>query len=259
VITNEVFTVTFTISDGKGYWSTNGADYTLFTNTQSITNEVGTAGLWYYSDDGFGNISSNTVYVYTWDFAGPVISIGAGPAGDVTTNEAFDITLTNSDGTGYWSTNGTNWNSYIAGTNITILEETEFLLFFGIDALGNVSVTNSNAYVWIYDDGPDFNEDEFFKFEPEYFFINNGENILDIYLNFPDEYTEFSVEIYNENSSLVRTLDGSSIDAANKLAQWDGKDEYGNHIAGIVYIRITAQSGTLGEKIVTGKIVALEQ
>jgi hypothetical protein len=257
--TNAAFTVALTNSDGTGYWSTNGTVWESYSSGTNVLIQANISNLFYYAVDGFGNVSATNSNTYTWDYIAPVTGVGAGPAGDVTTNEAFDVTLTNSDGAGYWSTNGTLWESYTSSTNLTIQVDTDFLLFFGIDGAGNYSGTNSNAYTWISSNGIEFEPDEFYKLEPEYFLINNGENVLNIYLNFPVEYTGFSVEIFNENSSLVRTLDSSSIDAVNKLAEWDGEDEYGNLIAGIVYIRITAQSDTLGEKIVTGKIVALEQ
>jgi hypothetical protein len=147
-LTNQSFTIALSTSEIYGYWSTNSVTWKPFNLSTNFSIAVGTPYLTYYGRDAYGNTSLMVSNEYVWDVTAPVSGIISGPAGDYTNNDVFSVTLTNSDGIGYWSTNGSTWNSYVGNTAIAIQINTPFLSYYGIDVLGNVSITNSNTYTW---------------------------------------------------------------------------------------------------------------
>jgi hypothetical protein len=79
----------------------------------------------------------------------PDVGILSGPLGNITTNNAFDIVLTNNKPWGCWSTNSILWNYFYSTVSVQIVPETLYLAYYGFDGI-NTSPTNSNSYTWEY-------------------------------------------------------------------------------------------------------------
>jgi hypothetical protein len=149
VTNNSDFTITLTNSEENGYWSTNGSQWTSFNPSTILTVTAGTPYLIFYGKDVHGNVSAANTNNYTWDLSAPVVSIISTPAGDYTTNTAFDVQFSTTEANGYWSTNeGAAWTGFAVGTTVTIENGTSSLMYYGEDVYGNISSTNSNVYAW---------------------------------------------------------------------------------------------------------------
>jgi hypothetical protein len=186
------------------------------------------------------------------DNTAPAVSVISGPSGSVTTNEAFSVTLSVTERNGYWSTNGTDYISFTNTEIISVEINAAGLWYYGDDGYGNVSSTTANEYTWKVLSDPD----SMLSFDPRHFFVNDGVKVLTINLNFPEAYNKVSIEIFDAKGSLLRKLSGDDIDLPNFNARWDGTDEYGNQVNGIVYVKIFVD-GLMLEPVIS-KIVVLK-
>jgi hypothetical protein len=149
VLTNTSFTVSFSVNSNWGYWSTNNdtGPYTQFTTNGTTVNITDTTDIWYYGDNGL-NTSDTNSYSYTIDTVTPSVNIINGSAGDLTTNQSFTVSLSNTEPNGNWSTNTGMWNTFDGIENITIEVGTSFLKYYAKDSAGNRSATSTNSYIW---------------------------------------------------------------------------------------------------------------
>ncbi|MFC1504799.1 beta strand repeat-containing protein, partial [Spirochaetota bacterium] len=135
------------------YFRTNGGTNEFVTNSTSWEKAFDTGSLpdgtnYYY----FYAVSSNNrtnEYTVTNISENTAPAVTVSPSNDITTNQAFTLSLRVDDNNGFWSTNGaSNFIQFTTiGTNITIsIDRTIF--YYGKDALGNTSTTNSNTYTF---------------------------------------------------------------------------------------------------------------
>jgi hypothetical protein len=84
------------------------------------------------------------------DPSAPEVSLTAGPGTDLATNAPFTVTLSAGENNGYWSTNGTVWVAFPAGTTEVFIDHSVTLSFFGKDLSNNTGPTQSIAYTVVY-------------------------------------------------------------------------------------------------------------
>ncbi|HMB01167.1 MAG TPA: hypothetical protein VKS21_09290, partial [Spirochaetota bacterium] len=146
-VTNQSFTLDIAVDDDYGYWSTNGTDWYTVTNgnPQNITIDH-TTTIRVFGDDSFNNSGTNS-FTYTFDTNAPNVTLN--PAGSFTTNQPFTLNISVDQDFGYWSTNGTDWNTVTNGApqNITI-NHTATIQVFGDDSLNN---SGTNAFTYTFD------------------------------------------------------------------------------------------------------------
>lgn len=143
VTTNAQFTLSLDVNENYGYFSTNGSAYVQFTTAGTNILISRTTTLSYYGRDAVGNMSATNTKTYTFDTTAPVVS---GVPASMTTNNQFGISLDVNENYGYFSTNGSAYVQFTtAGTNV-LINRTTTLSYYGRDAFGNTSVTNTRAY-----------------------------------------------------------------------------------------------------------------
>jgi hypothetical protein len=236
---NNSFVVGFSVNLPDGYWSTNGTDWASFTAAASVTIVPDTEYMLYYGKDAFNNVSAVSSNGYIWDVTPPLIGIAGGPTGSISTNEGFTITLTNSDGTGYWTTNSSyGWFSFTTNVVIQIPFGTPSLQFRAIDDNGNPTGITTFSYTWI---TPSVKEtivsDGVAAVSPKYIFVNNGGNELAVEYT-ADSDKDTAVLIYNYQGFVVKRIETPAGVTGSHVMSWDGTDEYGNRLLGIYFIVI---------------------
>ncbi|MBD3274363.1 MAG: hypothetical protein GF372_03590 [Candidatus Marinimicrobia bacterium] len=210
--TNQAFTATLAVEKNMGYWSTNEVQWHQFDTNGTNIFISQTTTLWYFGDDGAGNVSTTNSNTHIFDTAAPLVSIISGPSGDVTTNTAFTIVLNTGESYGYWSTNGITYSQFISQTNIDITVNTPGLWYYGEDMLGNNSGTNSHVYTFTADP-PSPDVCTTFRIRPTYI----DESVSFGQIEGIPENNE-TVTVYNLNGDAVIEFSVSIWETA-----WDGK------------------------------------
>jgi hypothetical protein len=144
-ITNQAFNVTLSVNRNFGYWSTNGSAFYQFPAGTTNLSIVSTTTLRYFGRDAALNTSATQKLVYILT---PRITIIAGPTNNVTTNQAFGVTLSVDRNFGYWSTNGSVFNQFPTGTASLTVVTTTTMKYFGMDAGLNSSATQKRIYMF---------------------------------------------------------------------------------------------------------------
>ncbi len=144
--TNNTFNIRLSVTKNSGYWSTNGSIFHSFPKGTTNLPIVSTTTLRYYGNDGLSHISSTQKKIYVLDLS-PRITISSGPTNStVETNHSFSIQLSADKSFGYWSTNGSIFNSFPAGTaNLSIISTTT-LRYYGNDGT-HTSATQKKIYI----------------------------------------------------------------------------------------------------------------
>lgn len=155
LITNRAFTVTLSVDDDFGYWSTNNSPFVSFPSGSVILFISNSITLKYFSQDLYNNTSATQTISYTIDNTPPEIYISAGPTNDTVMNVGFNVDLTVTDNYGYWSTNNSSYISFNSGTVSIPINSTVTLRFFGKDLLANSTATQTVIYTilnyfWVY-------------------------------------------------------------------------------------------------------------
>lgn len=144
---DQSFVASLSVNRDHGYWSTNGVSsfIELYTNGTNISIDD-TTTLYCYGYDGTNTSSTQTI-VYTYDATAPAVNII--PAGDITTNEAFTVSLSVGENYGYWSTNGIAFVQVDTGGIIFNISGDTVLKYYGSDGL-NTSSTQTVNYLFDY-------------------------------------------------------------------------------------------------------------
>ena len=150
---NTAQTITLAATDNEDpspaiYYSLNGAAYVQYTASLSL-NAEGDYTLNYYSVDASGNSEAVNTATYHLDWTAPTVT--ADPAAG-TYMDSVDVSLSASDGTIYYSTDGSNFDVYSSALTFVT---TSTLYFYGVDAMGNQSTTSSETYTIEYTPEPD--------------------------------------------------------------------------------------------------------
>ncbi|MBI4979268.1 MAG: metallophosphoesterase [Spirochaetes bacterium] len=141
-MTNRSFIIMLDVDKNHGYWSTNNSPFSQLSTAGVNMTVDRTTTLRYFGSNaaGVGTTNSRT---YTFDTAAPVVT---GALNDLSTNKVFSVALAVNENYGYVSLNGGAYVQFTsAGTNISITKTTT-LSYFGRDALGNSSATNTRTY-----------------------------------------------------------------------------------------------------------------
>ncbi|MBI4977123.1 MAG: T9SS type A sorting domain-containing protein [Spirochaetes bacterium] len=155
--TNRTFSIALDVDRNFGYWSTNASTGSTGSPTgsaQAVWNQFTMSGtsivipqtttLRVYGASNGVSSATNT-YTYTIDTTAPAVS---GAPANVTTNKQFTISLDADEHNGYFSTNGSAYVQFgTSGTNI-VINGTTTLSYYGRDALGNTSATNTRTYTF---------------------------------------------------------------------------------------------------------------
>ncbi|MBI4977073.1 MAG: T9SS type A sorting domain-containing protein [Spirochaetes bacterium] len=143
--TNKAFTITLDVTADYGYWSTNGGSYRQFTTSGVSIPIAATTTLSYYGRNAGGYSSVTNTRTYTIDMDAPTVS---GVPESCTTNRPFAITLDVNENHGYWSINGGAYQQITTNGAALYIDRTTTLRYYGMDAFGNASATNTKSYAF---------------------------------------------------------------------------------------------------------------
>lgn len=122
-----------------------GSNVVVWSTSMDLTNGTNSIVIRASADNGKNSTSSPLYVIY--DTNTPTVLIN--PAGNITTNEIFTVTLSVDENYGYWSTNFANFVQFTtAGTSVMIGYDTTNLRYYGIDILGNTSATQNVVYTF---------------------------------------------------------------------------------------------------------------
>lgn len=141
--------LTLSVNEASGYWSTNGTTFTPFYPTANITIDH-SCTLHFYGRDAAGTNSKTTNRIsYTIDTAAPILTVIQGPAGNLSTNNPFNVKLQTSDLFGYYRI-GPSGYVHIFSSNSPLIQITTncSLYFWGKDRFGNISSTNKRDFTF---------------------------------------------------------------------------------------------------------------
>ncbi len=265
-ITNAEFDVILTVSEPSICWSTNGVSHSSTNTNLTIHIANGVTNFSYYVIDDYSNSTGVSNYSYTVDTISPgttnfyVIDNGSLDTESVLTVEIdFGETVTGFESGDVILSSGEVANIEDKGNGLYYMSvENVSSGMFSVsikegavtDIASNINEVMEANYVEVAEtDTVDVGEG-IVKLYPRYFFINNGNNVLQVMFK-KVSGSEIDIIIYNSHGEEIKTIssDEGISNGGNCTIEWNGTDSNGNSVSGIYFFVVE----TDGERNMEGK------
>lgn len=150
ISTNKPFSITITVDQDFGYFSTNNSKYYDFPKGNKIIAISNTTSLKYYGHNGLQKTMTYSVK-YSFDFASPKLTVYGSPDSLELANDSLSLAGNVNDANGvlavYYRLNGGTWNKATGKTywdiKVSGLSNSNTMEIYAVDIAGNQSSTNT--------------------------------------------------------------------------------------------------------------------